>query len=251
MTEHIDRRRALGLLGTLGLGAVATACGGGSTKTSSASSSTTTASTASTPSTAATASSTASTATPVVSCVLTPEVTQGPYYLDLNKLRSDITEGKPGTSLAIKITVVDATSCTPIKDAAVDIWHCDASGVYSGYSQEGTAGQTYLRGTQVTNSDGVVDFQTIYPGWYRGRAVHIHMKVHVGGADVHTGQLFFDPALNSTVYQAAAYSAKGATPDTTNSADSIYQQAGATSAVLNLTPSNSGYAGAIVVGVKA
>ena len=251
MTEHIDRRRALGLLGTLGLGAVATACGGGSTKTFSASSSTTSTAAASS---AATASSTASTATPVassVSCVLTPEVTQGPYYLDLNNLRSDITEGKPGTPLAIKITVVDATACTPIKDAAVDIWHCDASGVYSGYSQEGTAGQTYLRGTQVTNSDGVVDFQTIYPGWYRGRAVHIHMKVHVGGADVHTGQLFFDPALNSTVYQAAAYSAKGTTPDTPNSADSIYKQAGATSAVLNLTPSSDGYAGAIVVGVNA
>jgi len=197
-----------------------------------------------------TAASTASSAS-TINCVLTPEVTEGPYYLDLNNVRSDITEGKPGTPLDVKITVVDATSCSPIKDAAVDIWHCDASGVYSGYAQEGTTGQTYLRGTQLTNADGVAEFTTMYPGWYRGRAVHIHMKVHVGGSVVHIGQMFFDPALFSTVYQAPAYSAKGTTPDTPNSSDSIYQQAGGASAILALTPSGNGYSGSIVVGVRS
>jgi protocatechuate 3,4-dioxygenase beta subunit len=139
--------------------------------------------------------------------VLTPEATEGPFYLDLlDKVRSDITEGNDGTPLDLKITVVDATGCSPIKDAAIDVWHCDAGGVYSGFSQAGDGGpgggpggaraasdgQTFLRGTQITDANGLGEFRTIYPGWYRGRAVHIHMKVHVGGSVVHTGQLFFD-----------------------------------------------------------
>lgn len=225
MTDPIDRRRALGLLGALGLGAVVTACGS-STKSSSASTA----------------------ASQAVDCVLTPEVTEGPFYLDLNSLRSDITDGKAGTPLAVRITVVDATACTPIKDAAVDIWHCDAEGVYSGFAQEGTGGQTYLRGTQVTSAAGVAEFQTIYPGWYQGRAVHVHMKVHVGGSEVHTGQFFFDPAVSKAVYQSGPYNSSA---DTSNSGDGIYRQAGGEASVLRTTQSSNGYAGAIVVGVNA
>ena len=146
----------MGLLAGLGAGVIATACGGGSSSKS-ASSSTTTRTTS-----AGASGTTAATA----ACVLTPEVTEGPYYLDLNKVRSDITEGKDGAPLDLKLTVVDATGCTPIKDAAIDVWHCDAGGIYSGFSQASAGGpgggpgasqsatdsQTFLRGTQVTDA---------------------------------------------------------------------------------------------------
>jgi protocatechuate 3,4-dioxygenase beta subunit len=143
------------------------------------------------------------------------------------------------------------------------VWHCDAGGVYSGFGRASTGGggsgpggsqsptddQTILRGTQVTDANGLGEFRTIYPGWYRGRAVHIHMKVHEGGSVVHTGQLFFDDDLTVQVYQSAPYSSKG-TPDVRNAADTIYRSAGAASAVLAMTPSGGGYTGEITVGVK-
>ncbi len=139
---------------------------------------------------AAADTSTAGTATAAQpDCVLTPELTEGPFYLDLDQVRSDITEGRPGVPLALRVTVVDADSCEPIKDAAVDVWHCDAEGVYSGV--QGDDG-TFLRGIQMTDASGVATFQTVYPGWYTGRAVHIHLKVHLGGTETFTGQLFFE-----------------------------------------------------------
>src|SRR5438067_2308343 len=167
-SDLFSRRQAMGLFAGLGAGVIAVACGGGSSSKS-ASSSTTTRTTS-----AGASGTTASTA----ACVLTPEVTEGPYYLDLDKVRSDITEGKEGAPLDLKLTVVDATGCTPIKDAAVDVWHCDAGGVYSGFSQASAGGgpgggqsktddQTFLRGTQVSDANGLAEFQTIYPGWYR------------------------------------------------------------------------------------
>lgn len=246
----LTRRRALGLLAGAGLGVVAAACGNDSSSSSRSSTGTSAGTTASTTgTTAATASSGA------VACVLTPEVTEGPYYLDLDKVRSDITEGKAGAPLDLEITVVDATSCSPIKDAAVDVWHCDAEGVYSGFVGGGGPGGgttndlTFLRGTQVTDAAGLGEFQSIVPGWYPGRAVHIHMKVHVGGSVVHTGQLFFADALNNEVAQAAPYSSKGE-PDMRNSDDSIYRDAGAASAILDMTKSGDGYVGTITVGVN-
>jgi protocatechuate 3,4-dioxygenase beta subunit len=176
-------------------------------------------------STAATSAGTSGTtaATSAAACVLTPEVTEGPYYLDLDRVRSDIIEGREGTPLDLKITVVDATGCTPIKDAALDVWHCDAGGLYSGFGRASTGGgagrpggsqsptddQTVLRGTQVTDANGLGEFRAIYPGWYRGRAVHIHMKVHEGGSVVHTGQLFFDDDLTDQVYQSGAVQLEG------------------------------------------
>ena len=250
MTDRRDllsRRQAMGLFAGLGAGVVAAACGGGSSSKGASSTTRTT----STGASGTTGSSAA--------CVLTPEATEGPFYLDLDKVRSDITDGKDGTPLDLKITVVDATGCTPIKDAAIDVWHCDAGGVYSGFGQASTGGpgggqsatddQTFLRGTQVTDANGLGQFQTIYPGWYRGRAVHIHMKVHVGGSVVHTGQLFFDDGLTDQVYGSAPYSSRG-TPDVRNSADDIYRSAGAASAVLAMTPSGNGYVGDITVGVR-
>jgi protocatechuate 3,4-dioxygenase beta subunit len=251
--ELLSRRQAIGLLAGLGAGVVAAACGGGSSKgaSSKGASSTTTGSSQ--------AASSGSGAATGAACVLTPEVTEGPYYLDIDKVRRDITEGKEGTPLDLKITVVDASGCTPIRDAAIDVWHCDAGGVYSGFSQASAGGpggsssatdsQTFLRGTQLTDASGLGEFHTIYPGWYRGRAVHIHMKVHVGGSVVHTGQLFFEDGLTDQVYRSAPYDARGAR-DVRDSADSIYRDAGAASAVLAMTPSGNGYVGEITVGVK-
>ena len=241
-SSPIGRRRALGVLGLLGVGAVATACGSGNASNTAAG----TSSSSDTSTTGAAASDLSTTNTACVT--LTPEVTEGPYYLDLNDVRRDITEGRPGAALDLKISVIDATKCTPIAGAAIDIWHCDAVGVYSGFGSG--VQQTFLRGTQVTDANGIAEFATMVPGFYRGRAVHIHLKVHTGTAVVHTGQLFFDPALLSTVFQTSPYSSNGSTPDTPNSSDSIYQQAGGTSAVVATSASGSGYSGAITVAVK-
>jgi len=189
------------------------------------------------------------------SCTLTPEVTQGPYYLDLDKVRRDITEGKHGLRLDLRIKVVDADTCKVHKHAAVEIWHADATGVYSGFSQEGTSGKTYLRGTQLTDEHGVARFRTIYPGWYQGRAIHIHMKVHVGGKTVHTGQLFFNDSVSDRVVRLSPYSSHHGTR-LRNKADQIYGQAGGSGALLRLRrrKANSfrkGLIGSITVGIES
>ena len=178
----------------------------------------------------------------LVSCVLTPEQTVGPYYLDLDKVRRDITEGRPGTALTLRPTVVNASTCKPIKNAAVDVWHCD------GFSQEGTSGKTYLRGIQRTNANGVATFKTIYPGWYRGRTVHIHVRVHIGGSIVHTGQLYFPEAVSDAVYTKAPYAARGAR-DTKNAVDMVFRNGGPKS-MLELTRSGTGWLGTGMLGVQ-
>jgi protocatechuate 3,4-dioxygenase beta subunit len=132
----------------------------------------------------------AAVASGAVSCVLAPEQTEGPYYIDGEKLRRNITEGKSGVSLTLRALVVDASTCRPIRGAALDIWHCDAAGAYSGFGA-GATSRTFLRGIQKTDAKGFATFKTIYPGWYPGRTVHIHVKVHLGGNVVHTGQLYF------------------------------------------------------------
>jgi hypothetical protein len=102
-----------------------------------------------------------------------------PFYVDLDKVRRDITEGRP-VPLQLKIRVIDVRKCKPIHSAAVDIWHCDAGGLYSDESSNGTAGQTFLRGVQLTDKKGYATTQTVYSGHYTGRATHIHLKVHIG-----------------------------------------------------------------------
>jgi protocatechuate 3,4-dioxygenase beta subunit len=179
-----------------------------------------------------------------VTCVLAPELTEGPYYLPNERVRRDITEGKPGAPLRLRLTVVDASSCKAIKGAAVDIWHADAGGVYSGVA--GNTG-TFLRGVQKTDGSGLAVFDTIYPGWYQGRAVHIHVKVHLGGNVVHTGQLFFPDALNDRVYRTAPYKTRG-NPDVANAADAIYRNGGSRSLVRPVK-SGGGYVGSMVMGV--
>ena len=186
----------------------------------------------------------ASVASGLVTCVLSPGLTEGPYYVSGEKVRRNITEGRPGAPLALALTVFDASTCKPIKGAAVDIWHCDALGVYSGV--QGNSG-TFMRGVQRTDAKGLARFTTVYPGWYNGRAVHIHVKVHVGGNVVHTGQFFFNDAVTDAVYTRAPYNTRGER-DIRDSNDSIYRNGGSKS-LLAVKESGTGYIGAITMGV--
>jgi protocatechuate 3,4-dioxygenase beta subunit len=183
------------------------------------------------------------------SCLLQREVTEGPYYLDLDLVRRNIKGGRKGTPLTLKFQVVDVTTCKPIPDAAVEIWHADADGGYSGV--EGNGG-TWLRGIQRTGASGRVRFETIFPGWYRGRTPHIHMKVFVSGDEVHTGQVFFGATAKHSVYSHGRYAARGQS-ETSNRADMIYRQAGSR-ALLDLHRKGSrigaGYTGSLTIGVN-
>ncbi|MFD0634324.1 intradiol ring-cleavage dioxygenase [Catenulispora yoronensis] len=192
---------------------------------------------------------------PGATCLtLTPEQIEGPYYLDAGLLRTDITGGKAGVPLDLRLRVVDVQSCAPVRGAAVDIWHCDALGVYSGYIRDGngvgdrpqstdvapvsgpvdpaaeipheqpTDHETFLRGTQLTDRDGFVRFRTIIPGWYDGRAVHIHTKVRIGeiadrkrsvargGHCCHTGQLYIADDVVRALAKIAPYNTDRAEP---------------------------------------
>lgn len=182
---------------------------------------------------------------PVPDCVLTPEQEEGPFYIDLAQVRRDIVEDRPGVPLVLALTVVDADTCEPIRDAAVDIWHCDALGVYSGEAAEGTEGESYLRGIQLTDADGLAEFATVYPGQYPGRTTHIHLKVHIGGRQSddtysgghvsHTGQLFTSDRRDAEVFALAPYNRNtaGIVP---RDADGIFRDQGGSSAVLALAP---------------
>ena len=189
-----------------------------------------------------------STPASALACVLTPEMTEGPYYLPGEKIRRDITEGLPGAPLELRLTVLDASSCKPVKGAAVDIWHASAAGRYSGEAANNTVGRTYLRGIQRTDAHGLARFDTVYPGWYAGRAVHIHVKVHAGGTVVHTGQLFFRDSVTAAVYRRAPYKARGG-PDGRNADDSIYA-AGGSRSLLTMRTAGKGYSGSISMGVR-
>jgi protocatechuate 3,4-dioxygenase beta subunit len=174
-------------------------------------------------------------------CLLTPEMTAGPFFIDDMLIRQDITEGRPGAPLRLRLTVTSQPDCQPLAGAAVDIWHCDAAGYYSGVASDPGGGSapvgpegretTFLRGIQVTDEAGVVEFDTIYPGWYGGRAVHIHLLVRVGGLPesggyeggepVHVGQLFFDDLTSDLVYALPPYDARPNGERTRNDRDFI------------------------------
>jgi protocatechuate 3,4-dioxygenase beta subunit len=188
----------------------------------------------------------AAVSTGLVTCVLTPELTEGPYYIPGEKVRRNITDGHPGTPLALRLTVVDASTCRPIAGAAVDVWHADAAGVYSGFGA-GASSRTFMRGIQPTSAKGLATFATVYPGWYTGRTVHIHVKVHVGSNVVHTGQLFFSDAITDAVYKRPPYSSRP-NRDTRNAQDSIFVNGGKRS-MLALARSSSGWRAAITMGV--
>lgn len=165
-------------------------------------------------------------------CMLAAEVTEGPYYTDPELVRADITEGKEGAAMDMMIQVVDA-ACQPIAGARVDIWHCDAQGNYSGYANQGsdgtldTSAETFLRGTQMADEQGIVTFKSIYPGWYRGRTTHIHHKVFIDDTNVLTGQIFFPDALSQYLYDnVPPYNDRASARDTVNANDHIAEDAG-------------------------
>lgn len=157
-------------------------------------------------------------------CVIQPEQTAGPFWFDVDQVRSDITEDRDGWPLDVRLRVVDAETCEPIADALVDLWHADANGWYSGYPGQGddndvdTSGQTFLRGLQVTDKEGRVAFASVYPGWYPGRAVHMHVKVYLDNNALITTQTYFPDAVSDTIHTGAPYAARGAR-DTRNSED--------------------------------
>ncbi|MEU9452758.1 intradiol ring-cleavage dioxygenase [Streptomyces sp. NPDC048277] len=211
---------------------------------------------------------------------LTSETTEGPYYIDADKIRQDITEDRTGIPMTLALRVIDTETCRPVRNAAVDIWHCDAIGYYSGYEaasgggggggpaptgsptgtptdtptgpppgggggghQDPTDDKRYLRGTWRTDRHGHVTFKTIFPGWYRGRCVHIHVKVHVdgewtdagyeGGHTCHTGQFFFDEESVIATTTVDPY-ATNTTERTTLTEDTIYDQSGTQGGLLKL-----------------
>jgi protocatechuate 3,4-dioxygenase beta subunit len=275
--QRVSRRRLFAGISSIGLGTLLAACSGSGTS-------------AVTTSTGATVTPQATTATTgdlaalfegAGTCRLTATTTQGPYYFDADKVRSDIREDRQGVRLRVAIKVQDSETCEPLKNAVVEIWHCDAAGLYSGAESLSTGGggnpppsgaptgpppsggpgggpggggegdgsmdltpaddKRYLRGAQVTNAEGIVEFTTIWPGWYRGRTIHIHAMVHVSSERVLTTQIMFDEELNSVVMAKAPYSERTGR-DTFNDGDTIYQDG----MLMKVGQEGDGYVGAIV-----
>ncbi|GLQ55690.1 intradiol ring-cleavage dioxygenase [Devosia nitrariae] len=184
-------------------------------------------------------------------CVITPEVTEGPYYFDPALERVDITEGLPGVPIRVRLQVVDG-SCQPMPGARVDIWHASADGIYSGYANQpggiDATGETFMRGTLFADDAGTVEFASIYPGWYRGRTTHIHFKVFLDETNVLTGQLFFPDELSEHIYSnTSPYNAR-AERDTLNSNDSIAARATQAS-FANVEELGEAYLVAMIIGV--
>jgi protocatechuate 3,4-dioxygenase beta subunit len=271
----LSRREMLGLLAGLGGAALLAAC-----DPLSSSSAQPTSTTAQAPSGAPSGTplnseaATAVAATPAAttptadtaalpSCVVRPEQTEGPYFVDekLNRsnIRSNPSNGavKEGTPLRLKFNVsqVNASACVPLVGAFVDVWHCDAEGVYSDVTDRAvgfdTTGQQFLRGYQVTDANGSAEFTTIYPGWYQGRTVHIHFKIRTSldsAGKEFTSQLFFDDALSDEVFAQAPYAAKGQR-STKNGNDGIYRNGG-DQLMLSPTKEADGYAATFDIGLQ-
>ena len=182
------------------------------------------------------------------SCLVRPEMTEGPFYLDDDLVRRDIRDGSAGVPLALTIGVsrVAGASCEPLAGAAVDVWHADAAGRYSGVGP--ARDERFLRGTQVTDAEGVATFVTVYPGWYPGRTPHVHFKVRAdaGGGRTHafTSQLFFDDALSESLYRSAAPYAERGPQNVTNARDGIFRRGGDEMLLALAEADGGGYAAA-------
>lgn len=222
-------------------------------------------------------------------CTLVPEQEEGPYYVDFRHLRRDLTESKRGVPLQLRMIAMDAKRCVPLENAALDIWHCDALGVYSGYTAMGggerggpggrgkgkggpggprgggpSDAQRYLRGVQLTNKEGVAEFATIYPGWYAGRTLHIHVKVHVGGRNAgdtyqggqvsHTGQMFFPEDITADIARMEPYAQHRYVHRTLHSEDQVVRSQGGALPMITLErlvrgKNDSGFLATVVLGV--
>ncbi len=195
-------------------------------------------------------------------CVVRPQQTEGPYFVDekLNRsdIRSDPSDGsvKQGVPLRLvfHVSQIDSSSCTPLTGATVDIWHCDALGVYSDVTDPSfsTVGKKFLRGYQVTDANGTVEFVTIYPGWYPGRTVHIHFKIRTDSASQRgyefTSQLYFDDSLTDQIHAQPPYAAKGQRTQK-NDRDGIFR-GGGEQLMLQLTKDPQGYVGTFDIGLQ-
>jgi len=205
---------------------------------------------------ATTAAAAASAATTLPSCIVRPALTEGPYFVDEKLDRSDIRSDpgtgalRPGALLTLNFLVsrVSGSACAALSGAVVDVWHCDALGVYS--DVDSARGQKFLRGYQTTDPSGSAKFTTVYPGWYQGRAVHIHFKIRPTSSSEFTSQLFFDDALSTQVFAQTPYSQKGTQGITRNSADGIFQQSGG-KLTLSVTKSGDAYAANFDIGLAS
>jgi protocatechuate 3,4-dioxygenase beta subunit len=223
-------------------------------------------------------------------CVLASEQEEGPYYVDYEKIRRDVTEGRPGVPVRLRVRLMHAKECSPLANAALDIWHCDAQGVYSGFtasSPDGPPGgrgrrpgafdppegmppgprpgawqgmrgprshgaldeTRFLRGVQLTNAEGIAEFATVYPGWYAGRAIHIHCKVHIGGDGnerysgghvAHTGQFFFPEEITERVAKLEPYAKRLQIHRTTQDEDHVFEEEHGSSSMLILSRLDKG-----------
>jgi protocatechuate 3,4-dioxygenase beta subunit len=246
----LSRREVLALLGGSGAALLA-ACAPGALASPSPSTAAQQTSAAATTAAAAT-----SAVTTLPSCIVRPALTEGPYFVDEKLSRSDIRSDpatgavRPGALLTLSFLVsrVSGSACTALSGAVVDVWHCDALGVYS--DVDSARGQKFLRGYQTTDASGSAKFTTIYPGWYQGRAVHIHFKIRPTSSSEFTSQLFFDDALSTQVFAQTPYSQKGTQGITRNAADGIFQQSGG-KLTLGVTKNGDAYAATFDIGLAS
>lgn len=197
-------------------------------------------------------------------CVVRPAQTEGPYFVDEKLNRSDIrtdpasgkvSEGSP-LDLTIRVAAVSGSACMPLAGAVVDVWQCDAHGIYSDVrdidGQFNTVGQKFLRGHQVTGKDGEARFKTVYPGWYVGRTVHIHFKIRPkpseGRGREFTSQLYFDDAFSDQVFATAPYAGRNA-PRTKNEQDGIFRNENGRQLILAVARAGEGFASTFDIGL--
>jgi len=243
--RQMSRRQILEAFGAAASAAMVSACGASPASPSTVTTTTTT--------TTTTGGGTSSAA-----CAVAASETQGPYP-DMTGMinnaaffRQDVTEGRAGLPVMLAITVVNASAgCAPISGANVEIWQCDAEGRYSEYAQPGYngTGQTFLRGLQATDPNGLATFRTVYPGWYQGRATHIHVEIFVNGRSVKVTQIAFPESVSAQVYRTGAYAAHGQNP-TSNSSDMVFSDGTSTELATLAGDSASGYAATITLGVS-
>ncbi len=182
-------------------------------------------------------------------CPLTPRQTEGPFYFDPRLVRRDIREGRPGVPLRLRLQVVGAADCAPERRARVDVWHCDSAGAYSGYDSERTARQAWLRGTQLADVAGLVEFETVYPGWYSGRAVHVHVKAWTADGREIASQIYFPDDLTDRIHAESGYGGRGGRR-VRNGDDGLFRSGGGAVPVAEMVRSASGYDAAAVLALR-
>ncbi|MEP6600538.1 MAG: intradiol ring-cleavage dioxygenase [Nitrospirota bacterium] len=197
----------------------------------------------------------------IPSCVVRPEQTEGPYFVDERLNRSDIRSDPSDDSvkdgiplqLLIRVSQISGSGCTSLAGAMVDLWQCDALGVYSDVRDRSfdTNGKKFLRGYQVTDNNGSAEFITIYPGWYPGRTVHIHFKIRAAAskrAYEFTSQLYFEESITDEVHLQAPYVSRGRRT-TLNTMDGIFRRGGQ-QLILQVVRQAQAYAGAFDIGLQ-